>query len=113
MSSKEDIMSEIPEEVKLPYTRVHALTADSNSQQYKLFIALPLDYHKSEDTMWMWRNLQKNNLVPCGRSNLQTVANHFQIDYSKAHDALADCHITAKVYHELINITHNLKNSNF
>jgi len=61
-------------------------------------------HHHSEDTMWIWRNLQKNNLVPQGRSNLGTVANHFGIDYEKAHDALADCKITAQVYHELIKI---------
>ncbi len=43
-------MSEIPAQVTLPYTRVHSLTADSNSQQYKLFIALPLDYNECENT---------------------------------------------------------------
>ena len=61
-------------------------------------------HHKHEDTMWMWRNLQKNNIVPNGRANLQTVANHFEIDYTKAHDALADCEITAKVYHKMMKL---------
>ena len=61
-------------------------------------------HHKHEDTMWMWRNLQRENKVPYGRSNLQTVAGHFGIDYERAHDALADCHITAQVYHKLLAI---------
>ncbi len=59
----------------------------------------PQFHWKYEDTMWLWRNLQKNNLVPTDlRSNLQTLADFFKIDYTKAHDALADCHITAQVY---------------
>jgi len=62
-------------------------------------------HHEHEDTMWMWRNLQKRNLVPCGRSTLQNVANHFEIDYTKSHDALADCHITAQVYHKLLSLS--------
>jgi len=61
-------------------------------------------HHQSEDTMWMWRNLQRKNLVPDGRSDLQTVANFFRIDYPKAHDALADCEITARVYNKLLGI---------
>ena len=61
-------------------------------------------HHQHEDTMWMWRNLQKENKVPYGRANLQTVAGHFGIDYERAHDALADCEITAKVYHKLLGI---------
>jgi len=61
-------------------------------------------HHEHEDTMWIWRNLQKQNKVPLGRSNLQTVAEHFGIDYTKAHDALADCNITAQVYHEMLKL---------
>jgi len=38
------------------------------------------------------------------RGNLATVANYFDIDYTKAHDALADCHITAQVYHKMLQI---------
>ncbi|NPE26617.1 3'-5' exonuclease [Methanococcoides sp. SA1] len=60
---------------------------------------------ESEDTLSIWRNLQKEMLIPQHlRGNLGTVANHFNIDYEKAHDALADCHITAKVYHELLKL---------
>jgi DNA polymerase III alpha subunit (gram-positive type) len=60
-------------------------------------------HHQSEDTLHIWRNLQKAGNVPCHlRANLQTLANYFQIDYTKAHDALADCHITAKVYHNML-----------
>ncbi len=53
-------MSEIPAEVTLPYTRVHTLTADSNSQQYKLFIALPLDYEESAATYPVLYELDAN-----------------------------------------------------
>lgn len=61
-------------------------------------------HHEHEDTMWIWRNLQKRNKVPFGRSNLQTVADFFKIDYTKSHDALADCEITAKVYWEMLKL---------
>ena len=61
-------------------------------------------HHEHEDTMWIWRNLQKENKVPCGRANLGTVANYFGIDYTKAHDALADCEVTAQVYQNLLKI---------
>ena len=63
----------------------------------------PLFHHESEDTMKIWRTLQKQNLIPDHlRATLGQLATHFNIDYTKAHDALADCHITAKVYHELL-----------
>lgn len=62
-------------------------------------------HHETEDTMFMWRTLQNQGRVPQGmNSKLGTVANHFDIDYEKAHDALADCHITAKVYHNLLKV---------
>jgi len=62
-------------------------------------------HHQHEDTMYIWRNLQRQGNIPCGlRSNLQTVAEFFEIDYTKAHDALADCHITAQVYHNLLKV---------
>ncbi|MCK4996673.1 3'-5' exonuclease [Candidatus Pacearchaeota archaeon] len=58
-----------------------------------------------EDTMRIWRNLKKEGNIPFDlRSNLGTIADYFDIDYTKAHDALADCHITAKVYHKLIKV---------
>jgi DNA polymerase III alpha subunit (gram-positive type) len=58
-----------------------------------------------DDTMRIWRNLKKEERVPSDlRSNLGTIANYFNIDYTKAHDALADCHITARVYHELLKV---------
>ena len=63
----------------------------------------PLLHTESEDTMRIWRNLQKQNIIPRHlRATLGTLANHFQIDYTKAHDALADCHITAQVYHKML-----------
>jgi DNA polymerase III alpha subunit (gram-positive type) len=65
----------------------------------------PLFHHKSEDTLFIWRNLQKQNLIPPQlRGTLGHLANHFQIDYTKAHDALADCHITSQVYHRMLGL---------
>ncbi|MDH3353413.1 MAG: 3'-5' exonuclease [Nanoarchaeota archaeon] len=62
-------------------------------------------HHQSEDTMFIWRNHQKLGNVPFGlRSSLQEVANFFNLDYARAHDALADCHITAKVYHNMLKL---------
>ncbi len=62
-------------------------------------------HKESEDTMKIWRNLQKQDLIPNHlRATLGTLATHFDIDYTKAHDALADCHITAKVYHKMIKL---------
>ncbi|MCK5450031.1 3'-5' exonuclease [Candidatus Pacearchaeota archaeon] len=62
-------------------------------------------HHQSEDTMYIWRNHQRVGNVPQGlRSNLQEISNFFEIDYTKAHDALADCHITAKVYQKLLGL---------
>lgn len=59
----------------------------------------------SIDTMRIWRNLQKQNIVPSHlRATLSHLATHFNIDYTKAHDALADCHITAKVYHKMLKL---------
>ncbi len=66
------------------------------------------DYPFSEesiDTMRIWRDLQKQDIIPSHlRATLGHLATHFEIDYTKAHDALADCHITAKVYHELLKL---------
>jgi DNA polymerase III subunit epsilon len=60
---------------------------------------------KYDDTMWIWRNLQKKGIIPYDlRSKLQTLADFFKIDYTKAHDALADCHITAKVYQKMLKL---------
>jgi len=60
---------------------------------------------RSEDTMSIWKNLQKQNLVPYHlRATLGTLAEHFKIDYEKAHDALADCKITAQVYQQMLRL---------
>ena len=64
-----------------------------------------LIHTESEDTMQIWRGLQKQDVIPSHlRATLGTLADHFNIDYTKAHDALADCHITAKVYHNLLKL---------
>lgn len=60
---------------------------------------------ESEDTIHIWRNLQKQDIIPSHlRATLGHLATHFDIDYTKAHDALADCHITAQVYHEMLKL---------
>lgn len=73
-----------------------------------LFSTECLDYPfhiQKEDTRLMWNNLKKQGLInPLYNSKLKTIAEHFQIDYSKAHNALSDCHITAQVYHRLMNL---------
>lgn len=62
-------------------------------------------HSESEDTMHMWNSLKRKNMVPCTLgSNLGTVSKFFDIDYNKAHDALTDCHITAKVYQKMLGI---------
>lgn len=63
-----------------------------------------------EDTMRIWRELKRNRIVPFElRSNLGTIANYFNIDYRKAHDALADCNITARVYHQMLGLNNDPK----
>ncbi|MGK0208993.1 MAG: DNA polymerase III epsilon subunit-like protein [Patescibacteria group bacterium] len=60
---------------------------------------------EKDDTMYMWRRLKKQGAVKSfGDSKLGTIARYFDIDYTKAHDALADCEITAKVFHRLLGI---------
>ncbi len=62
-------------------------------------------HHESIDTMYLWRRLQSLGSIPTHlRATLQSLAGFFEVDYSKAHDALADCHITAKVYHKMLGI---------
>jgi|AntAceMinimDraft_17_1070374.scaffolds.fasta_scaffold191298_1 DNA polymerase III alpha subunit (gram-positive type) len=61
---------------------------------------------EQEDTMYIWNNLKKRGIIsPLKNAKLRTVAEHFDIDYSHAHDALEDCKITAKVYHEMLKLS--------
>jgi len=73
-----------------------------------LFDELKVNYpfcKKREDTRYMWENLQRRGLVnPFKDAKLGTVAGHFGIDYSRAHNAIEDCKITAKVYKEILEI---------
>ena len=58
---------------------------------------------KKEDTRYLWEGLKRKGIInPNLNSKLGTIAGHFGIDYQKAHDALADCHITANVYHKML-----------
>ena len=62
-------------------------------------------HYKYEDTMWIWRNLQRAGSVPYHlNSTLKTLADFFKVDYTKAHDALADCNITAEIYRKLMSL---------
>ena len=109
-----------PRSTLFPYTtlfRSHNLRFDKGfiSALFSQGNILPKFYQKSEDTMYIWREHQKNGDIPLGlKSNLKEITNFFRIDYTKAHDALADCHITARVYQQLLKLpTHKLKKSNF
>ena len=62
-------------------------------------------HHESFDTMHTWRSLRREGVVPSDlKATLGTIANFFDIDYTKAHDALADCKITAQVYHKMLKL---------
>jgi DNA polymerase III alpha subunit (gram-positive type) len=75
------------------------------SALFKQGDSIPLFHHISEDTLAIWRNLQRENKIPCNLSGkLDSIANHFEIDCTKAHDALGDCHITAQIYHKMIKL---------
>ncbi|MBS3087953.1 3'-5' exonuclease [Candidatus Pacearchaeota archaeon] len=65
----------------------------------------PIFHDEYEDTIKIWKELQKKEIIPSHlRATLGTLATHFDIDYEKAHDALADCKITAQVYHEMLKL---------
>ena len=58
-----------------------------------------------EDTRYIWQRLNRlGKINPCKNGKLGTIADHFRIDYSKAHNAIDDCKITAKCYHEMMKI---------
>jgi DNA polymerase III alpha subunit (gram-positive type) len=68
----------------------------------------PLFNSETIDTIHIWKSLQAKELIPPQpKSRLSFVAKHFDIDCSKAHDALADCKITAQVYHEMLKLSSN------
>jgi len=57
------------------------------------------------DTRSLWANLKNKGNVPMHlKGNLRTVANHFEVNYEKAHDALEDCKITAQVFHKMVGV---------
>ena len=63
-------------------------------------------HHQSEDTLSIWRHLQKRELVPQTlNGKLGTIAEHFEINHTKAHDALEDANITAQVYHKMLRLS--------
>lgn len=67
--------------------------------------SIPKLHEEYIDTMHLWNNLKRQGTIPYSlNSKLGTLADYFKIDYTKSHDALADCHITAKVYHNLLKI---------
>ena len=60
---------------------------------------------QSIDTLHLWNLLKMKNRVPWNlRNNLKTLADFFKVDYSNAHNALADCEITAKVYFKMLKL---------
>ena len=57
------------------------------------------------DTRDLWINLRNKGVVPSHlNGRLRTVAEHFDVDYENAHDALADCQITAKVFYKMLEV---------
>lgn len=59
---------------------------------------------ESIDTMQIWKHLKSKNLAPWHlRNSLGTLAEFFKVDYSKSHNALEDCNITAQVYNKMLN----------
>ena len=57
------------------------------------------------DTMHLWNRLKYRGIIPWSfNSKLGTLAQYFKINHTKSHDALADCHITAKVYQNLLKL---------
>jgi DNA polymerase III epsilon subunit-like protein len=62
-------------------------------------------FYEKEDTRYLWDDLKKRKIInPLLNSKLSTIANHFNIDCSKAHCAIDDCKITAKVYQRIIQL---------
>jgi DNA polymerase III subunit epsilon len=58
-----------------------------------------------EDTRYIWEKLKREGKInPLKNARLGTLADHFGIDYSRAHDAVADCKITAQVYHKMLEL---------
>jgi len=56
-----------------------------------------------DDTKFIWQKYKRRGLLsPFTNAKLGTIADHFDIDYSDAHDALEDCKITAKVFQKLM-----------
>lgn len=72
----------------------------------KLFFDSGFDFELDReylDTMFVWRTLQREGKVPgFYRSRLKDLAGFFEVDYSSAHDALADCYITASVLGKML-----------
>ena len=62
-------------------------------------------HHDKEDTRYIWERLKRAGKVDSSKNaKLGTIAEHFGIDYSKAHNAIADCKITAKVYWKMMGL---------
>ena len=62
-------------------------------------------HHQSFDTMQIWRGLRREGIVPSNlKASLEAISDFFDIDYTKAHNALDDCKITAQVYHKMLKI---------
>ncbi len=70
--------------------------------EYGFKFDLDRDY---SDTMFLWRGLQADGLIPRNyRARLKDIAEYFEVDYSSAHDALADCYITASVFERMLRV---------
>lgn len=64
----------------------------------------PFHYH-NVDTKAIWCYLKLQEKIPYGLGNsLKEMANYFEIDYSNAHNAIADCKITIQVLEKMLKL---------
>ena len=95
------------DDIKKVFSNVYNITKETGSlwnviDTFKQGNKISKFHTKHEDTLYLWRALQQKRKIPYLPGDLTTIANFFNIDTSDVHDALADCNITAKVYHELL-----------
>jgi len=63
------------------------------------------------DLMNLWITMKHSGLIPWKFNNkLQSMANFFNIDYSKAHNARDDCLITLNVYDHILRLINKDEN---
>jgi len=55
------------------------------------------------DTRYIWQRFKREGVVSSfTNAKLGTIANYLDVDYTKAHDAIEDCKITAECYWKML-----------